>query len=154
MPPDVHALLLVHPQVRFRYYEQFLTSLKFLQLWMTTMWIIASGTTGESSGASAIAKNAIGVWNLTVSRSQHRPLKSSCEGFGLFRQHSPSNNLIESSPRGRPELDVSQTAALNRLLSRSVKTTPRTLRLERSIATVRHFTSRKLTCCSNPLSLR
>ncbi|KAF8336800.1 hypothetical protein F5887DRAFT_561972 [Amanita rubescens] len=73
MPPDVHALLLVHPQ-----------------LWMTTMWIIASGTTGESSGASAIAKNAIG-----------------------------------SSPRGRPELDVSQTAALNRLLSRSVKTTCR-----------------------------
>jgi hypothetical protein len=62
------------------------------------------------------------------------PLKSLCEGFGLFRQHSPSNDLIESSPDAlpveerrwnwsRPELDVSQRPALNWLLSRSVKTT-------------------------------
>src|SRR6266550_622223 len=81
------------------YYEQFLTPLK---LWMTTTWI-AAGTTGESSGASAIAKNAIEVWNLSlqrlflqhprrsslnVSRPKQRPLQSSCEvGFSLIWQH-------------------------------------------------------------------
>src|SRR6266576_1092580 len=69
-------------------------------------------------------------------------------------KHSPSNDLIESSPdallveewrwnRGRPELDVSQRSGLNRLLSRSVKaicSSPRSQhslpswsRLERSI---------------------
>src|SRR6266550_712351 len=72
-------------------------------------------------------------------RPQQRPLKlleyynirlHECDAC----KHSPSNDLIESSPdallveewrwnRGRLELDVSQRSGLNRLLSRSVKTT-------------------------------
>jgi hypothetical protein len=72
------------------------------------------------------------------------PLKSLCEGFDLFRQHSPSNGLIESFPGAlpveerrwnwsRPELDVSQRPALNRLLSHSVKTTCSPSRYQHSL---------------------
>jgi hypothetical protein len=147
-------------------YERYLTPLKLLQLWMTTTWIAAS-TAEESSGASATAQNAVEVSNLSLhclffqhprrSTLEMRPSRdrrvlsaaaTSCDGFGL-----------SSSPRDQPFW----------LLSRSLKTTcrepryywqrslPSWLRLEWSIATVRHFTKfapRKLTSRSNPFSLR
>ena len=47
-------------RLNFMVYEQFLTPLKLLQLWMTRMWI-AARTAEESSGASASAKDAIEV---------------------------------------------------------------------------------------------
>ena len=60
-------------------YEQFLTPLKLLQLWMTT-WI-AANTVEESSGASATAKNTVEVCNLSLQ----------C----LFQSSTPSQDLPE-----------------------------------------------------------